>query len=207
MSIITLPPNLPVKRQDFGIQSFDLSFSSGDTGSTQVAVLAPPRRTCALVSQERIPVMAEAAMWRALAHALRGRVNVLAVHDVLQPAPRGTARGNWTAVAAGAGASALSIQLGAAQAGKTLLQGDWVGVNQGSIHRQLLHVQADAVANATGLITVQFEPVLRIPVAAGSIVVWDRPTCLMRRTDSKSTWSSESRSQGGFSFDLVESWE
>ena len=88
MSIVTLPPNLPVKRQDFGLQTFDLSFSSGDTGSTQVAVLAPPRRTCALVSEERIPSMSEAAQWRALAHALRGQVNVLAICDLLQPVRR-----------------------------------------------------------------------------------------------------------------------
>ncbi|WP_208513537.1 hypothetical protein [Variovorax paradoxus] len=207
MSIVTLPPNLPVKRQDFGLQTFDLSFSSGDTGSTQVAVLAPPRRTCALVSEERIPSMSEAAQWRALAHALRGQVNVLAICDLLQPVPRGTARGTWTAMAALAGASSLSIQMGAAQAGKTLLQGDWIGVNQGSVQRQLLHVQADAVADAAGLIVVQIEPVLRVAVAAGSAVVWDRPTCLMRRTDTKSNWSSESRAQGGFSFDLMESWE
>lgn len=207
MSIVTLPPNLPVKRQDFGIQTFDLSFSSGDTGSSQVAVLAPPRRTCALVSEERIPLMSEAAMWRSLVHALRGQVNVLAVSDMLQPAPRGTARGVWTALAATAGASSLSIQLGVAEAGKTLLQGDWIGVNQGSVHRQLLHVQADAVANAAGLIVVQIEPVLRVTVAAGSAVIWDRPTCLMRKTDAKNNWSSESRTQGGFSLDLMESWE
>ncbi|KLN57616.1 hypothetical protein [Variovorax paradoxus] len=207
MSIIDLPTSLAVQRQDFGIRTFDLTFANGDTGSSQVAVLAPPRRTCALVSEDRIPVLAQAAVWRALMHAMDGQVNVLAVSDLLQPAPRGTARGAWTAAAAAAGAASLTINMGAAQAGKTLLQGDWIGVNQTSIQRQLLHVQADAVANAAGQIMVQFKPGLRVAVAAASAVVWDRPTCLMRKTDSQSKWSSSSRTQGGFSLDLMESWE
>lgn len=207
MSIIDIPMALPVQRQDFGIQTFDLSFASGDTGATQVAVLGPPRRTCTLVSEERIPVPQEAALWRAMVHALQGQVNKLAVCDLLHPAPRGTARGSWTAQAAPAGASALTIQAGAAQAGRTLLQGDWIGVNQGSIHRQLLHVQADSVANAAGVLVVQVQPALRVAVAAGSAVVWDRPTCLMRRTSAQTQWTSEARSQGGFSLDLIESWE
>ena len=207
MSIITLPPTLPVRSQDFGIRTFDLGFGNSDTGSSQVAVLAPPRRTCALVSEERIPNLAQAAMWRALIHAMDGQVNVLEVSDLLQPAPRGTARGAWTAVAAAAGATSLSINMGAAQAGKTLLQGDWIGVNQTSVLRQLLHIQADAVANGAGLIVVQFKPALRVAVAAASTVVWDRPTCLMRRTDTQNKWTSASRTQGGFSLDLLESWE
>lgn len=207
MSIVTLSLDLPVQRQDFGLQTFDLTFANGDSGAMQVATLGPARRTCTLVSEDRIPVVRESAAWRALVHALRGQVNQLAVSDLLHPAPRGTARGVWIAQAAPAGASTLTINLGPAQGGKTLLQGDWIGVNQTALHRQLLHVQADAQANAAGLITVQFEPVLRVAVAAGSAVVWDRPTCLMRRTGQQTTWSSEQRTQGGFSLDLLESWE
>ncbi len=106
--------------------------------------------------------MRDAAAWRALVHSMRGQVNVLAVHDMLQPVPRGTARGTWTAGGRCCAApSELTIQLGASEAGKTLLQGDWIGVNQGSNHRQMLHIQSDAVADASGSITVRFEPVLR----------------------------------------------
>lgn len=207
MSTVSLPPNLPVKRQDFGLQTFDLTFSNSDSGSIQTSVLGPSRRTCALVSEDRIPVMAEAAQWRALVHALRGQVGRIAVHDLLNPVPRGTARGAWTAVAAAPGASTMTIRLGTPQAGKTLLTGDWIGVNQESNQRQLLHIQADAAADVDGLITVTFEPVLRVAVATGSAVIWDRPTCRMRRTRTDTSWSSESRAQGGFSLDLVESWE
>jgi hypothetical protein len=207
MSIIALPTSLPVKSQVFGIKSFDLTFANGDTGASQVTVLAPPRRTCSLVSEERIPVLAQAAAWRSLIHALDGQVNQLAVFDLLQPAPRGTARGAWTSVATAAGATTLSINMGEDQANKTLLQGDWIGVNQGAVYRQLLHVQADAIANAAGLIAVSFKPALRVAVAGGVAVVWDRPTCLMRRTTTDNNWTSESRAQGGFSLDLMESWE
>jgi hypothetical protein len=205
--IITLPTSLPVKRQDFGVRSFDLAFANGDTGSSQVTVLAPPRHTCALVSEERIPVLSEAALWRSLVYSMDGQVNVLAVHDLLNPAPRGTARGAWTAAGAAAGATSMSINLGAAQANKTLLLGDWIGVNQTGAQRQLLHVQADAVANGAGVIVVQFKPALRVAVAAASAVVWDRPTCLMRNVATQNKWASEKRTQGGFSLDLMESWE
>lgn len=207
MSIVTLPLDLPVKRQDFGLQTFDLTFSNADSGATQTAVLGPARRTCSMVSEDRIPVMAQAAQWRALIHSMRGQVGRIAIHDLLNPVPRGTARGAWTAVAALPGASTMSVRLGTPQAGKTVLMGDWIGINQESNQRQLLHVQADAVADAAGLITLTFEPVLRTAVVTGSAVVWDRPTCRMRMTKSDTNWSSESRSQGGFSLDLVEAWE
>ncbi|MBB1601584.1 hypothetical protein [Variovorax sp. UMC13] len=207
MSIVLLPVTLPVQRQDFGFMSFDLDFSNTDTGSSQVVVLGPARRTCSLVSESRLVNVAEAAAWRRLQHALPGKVNKLAVFDLQHPFPRGTARGAWTALAAPAGASTLSIQAGLAQAGKTLLTGDWIGVNQGGLDPQLLHVQSDAVVDEAGLLTVAFGFVLRRPVVAGSAVVWERPVCLMRRADSKAGWSSEGHTQGGFSLELVESWE
>lgn len=207
MSVVALPQNLPVKSQTFGIRDFNLTFANGDTGASQVKVLAPQRYTCSLVSEERIPVLAQAAMWRALIHSLNGQVNQLAVFDYLNPVPRGTARGAWIAAAAAAGATSLSIEMGADQAGKTLLQGDWIGVNQGGGQRQLLHVQADAVANVSGVAVVSVKPALRVPLVAMSPVIWDRPTCLMRRTTADTSWSSQVRAQGGFSLDLMESWE
>lgn len=205
--IIELSEKLPVKNQVWGVRTFDLGFSNEDTGTSQVQVNGPARLTCALVSEEKIPVMAEAAAWRAAIHALNGRVNKLAVWDFLNPVPLGTARGAWTAGATAAGATSLQISMGLDQAGKTLLKGDYIGVNQTG-HRQLLHVQADATANGAGVLVATFSPALRVPVAAGSAVVWNRPTCLMRRiTNEASLGTGEGRTQGGFSLDLMESWE
>lgn len=207
MSIVTLPLDIPVVSQTFGLTWYDLEHSNPDTGASQVKVLGPPRRTCSIVGNEREDPEA-APRWRALVHALRGRVNQLAVYDLLNSEPRGSARGAWTAAAtAAAGAATLSISVGAAQDGRTLLQGDWIGVNQAGTGRQLLHVQADAVA-AGGLLVVSVEPVLRLSVAAGSPIVWDRPTCLMRRTTRDTRWTVRpGELEGGFGLDLQESWE
>jgi len=210
MTIIQIPEDLSIARQDFGLRYFDLTFGGSDTGAVQTVARAPVRRTCSLVGNEQ-DLPENAAAWSVLLHALRGRVNQLALYNATQPEPRGTARGNWTTVGAtAAGASTMVIAMGADQAGQTLLAGDWIGVGQASVgpSRQLLHVQADAMADGAGNAAVSFEAVLRVALAAGAPVAWYRPTCLMRRTTEESTWGMHpGQLVGGFSLDLMESWE
>ncbi|UST52960.1 hypothetical protein NF681_11455 [Comamonadaceae bacterium OTU4NAUVB1] len=206
MSIIALPINLLVSQHSFGLHRYDLTYGGGDTGTTQTTVLGFPRRTCSLASPELISDE-DAARWRTLLHALGGRVNHLAVHDRLNSVPRGTARGTWTAsAAAAAGAKTMVIRAGADQAGKTLLAGDWFGVNQGGTNRQMLHVQADTVVDGSGLMAVSFETVLRSPVVANSAIAWSYPTCLMKSQSDSDSWSVSKGKQGGFSLDLLEQW-
>jgi hypothetical protein len=206
MSIVVLPINLLVSQHSFGLHRYDMTYGGGDTGATQTTVLGFPRRTCSLASPQLISDE-DAARWRTLLHALGGRVNHLAVHDRLHPVPRGTARGAWTAsTAVAAGAKTMVIRAGADQAGKTLLTGDWFGVNQGGTNRQMLHVQADAVVDGAGLMAVSFETVLRVPVAANSAIAWNYPTCLMKSQSDEDSWSVSKGKQGGFSLDLLEQW-
>jgi len=205
MAIVALPVDLLVSQHSFGVRRYDITFPGGDTGAVQTAVHGFPRRMCSLTSPPLISDE-DAARWRTLLHALDGRVNHLAVHDRLNPEPRGTARGAWTASAAGAGSAVMTINAGAAQAGKTLLAGDWIGVNQMSSGRQMLHVQADTTVDGNGWMLVSFKPVLRIAVAAGSVVVWQRPTCLMKSQSDEDSWSVSKGKQGGFSLDLLEQW-
>jgi hypothetical protein len=206
MSIVTIPSGMLFKRQDFGTRDFGLDFSNADSGASQTAINGPPRLTCSLVANDAMD-RGEAAAWRALVLSLKGRVNQLAVHDVLNAAPRGTMRGSLTlASAASAGADSLRISGGVSQAGKTLLLGDWIGVNQAGTNRQLLHVQSDAVADSSGVIVVSVAPNLRVAVGVGSQVSWDKPTCLMRRTTQENSWSSNGATQGSFNLDLMEDW-
>ena len=207
MSIVQIPEDLSILRQDFGIRNFDFTFAGSDTGATQTTLRAPPRRTCSLVSNE-MEALEDGAAWRVLLHALRGRVNSLAVYDIMQPEPRGTARGTWTC-SGGAAAGAASMVISAAgQAGLTLLAGDLFGVNQSANGRQVLHVQADATVAGNGLMTVTFEPVLRLAVAAGSAIAWQRPTSLMRRITDETSWAMHpGEMEGGFSLDLMEDWQ
>ncbi len=206
MSIVTIPTGILVKRQDFGTRDFGLEFSNADSGASQTAINGPPRMTCSLVSNDAMD-RSEAAAWRALVLALKGRVNQLAVYDILNAAPRGTVRGSLTlASAAAAGADSLRISAGSAQAGRTLLTGDWIGLNQGGTNRQLLHIQQDAIVDASGLVVVSVAPTLRVGAALGSSVVWDRPSCLMRRSTQENAWSTSGAVQGSFNLDLIEDW-
>lgn len=206
MSVQKLPEGMWVKRQDFGSIDHDLEFSGGDAGASQVVINGPQRWTCSLISEELLDAE-QAAMWRSLILSLRGRTGFLEVYDILNSEPRGTLRGQPTlASPAPAGSSSLTINAGAGQAGRTLKRGDWLGVLQGTTNRQLLHVQEDAVADSRGQITVRFAPVLRAAVGAGSPVAWDKPTCLMRREDQATSWSSSGAVQGGFSLELKEHW-
>lgn len=207
MTTVAMPVALAIAAQVWGVRNYDSSFSNADTGSMQVGVFGPPRWKCSLTSEERIPQPADAALWRATILSMRGQVNCMAVYDRLRPQPRGTARGAWTAVGALAGAAQISINAGVGQAGKTLLQGDRIGVAQDSDDRQLLSVQADAVVGVDGVLVVTIEPVLRRALVAGSVVVWDRPTCRMRRTTNDAQWDTKGSGEGGFSLDLLESWE
>ncbi len=208
MSVINWPAELPVRTQDFGIKHFALDFSNADTGSGQVAVLGPRRMTCAMTSEPDV-APERAAKWQAVLFALDGRVNQLAVWNVLRPAPRGTLRGVLTAdQAAPAGATTLQVRANG-QAGRTLLQGDWLGVQQASVGeaRQLLHVQADAAVDGNDLLVVQVGVPLRAALPAGAQIVWDRPTCLMRQTTSENKWTAQGSRTSGYSLDLMERWE
>ena len=127
MTIVSIPAGMLVKRQDFGTLDFDLDFSGGDGGGSQVVVNGPPRWTCSLASDDLLD-LDQAAAWRAFILALKGRVNFLAIYDILNPVPRGTLRGAPTmAITAPAGADTLQILAGSVQAGKTLRLGDWIG--------------------------------------------------------------------------------
>lgn len=204
MSIVTLPPGLLVGRQDPGLQNFDLSFSNSDSGASQVARLGPPRLKFALSYDEALD-NEQAALWTSLLFALDGRVNLLAVHHILRPVPRGTLRGAPT-LSSSAAAGAETMTLSTGQPGATLLRGDWIGVNQGGTNRQLLHVQADAIANGSGVMTVTFRNRLRVALGAGSTVVWDKPTCLMRQVTDSTGWSAQGVTESGFRIELMEEW-
>ena len=206
MTIVALPAGILVQRQEWGIENFDLEFGPSDSGATQVTVLGPPRWTCAMTSNEGLDGE-QSAHWRAMILSLAGRVNKLEVYDLLNSAPRGTLRATTmtSSALAVAGSNAMTLNVGTGNVGKTLLKGDWIGVNQSASNRQMLHLSADAVVSGSQIV-VTFEPRLRVSVAAGGAVAWDKPTCLMRRNTQGISWNSTGAVQNGFNLDLKEHW-
>lgn len=206
MAVIAYPAGLRTMRITWGQRRFDLRFENGDSGAGQSRVLAPPRWTAALTCSDFLND-ADAAAWRNLILQLQGRINQLSLHDLGNPAPRGTLRGALVLAAAYApGAIAVNIAGGVGQAARTLLAGDFIGLGGGTT-RQLVAVSADATADAAGNITASISQPLRYAQALGSAVTWDKPTALFRQQQGESTWTHERGIRSGYSLDLMESWE
>lgn len=207
MAVIAIPTGLQVHQLTLGQRDASLTFSNVDTGSQQTRILAPWRWTATLTLNLSVG-QAQMAQWKSMLAQLRGRTNQLAVYDIKNPAPVGTARGtmvlNASTGALAIGGNTLIIS-GATPAG-TLKQGDWLGVGSGAT-RQLFMVSADCVADGSGNITATVEPPSRYVVAAGTAVTWDKPTCLMRRSDTDISWSANASAEGSVTLNLIESWE
>ena len=119
---------------------------------------------------------ANRAQLEALLNRLSGAEHRLSLWDLVRPVPRGTC--NRTGVTASAAAQfATSIVLNGCGANATLLAGDWFRVAVGSL-QQVVQASADATANGSGVMTVEFRAMLRGAVAGSSAVVLDKPTAL-----------------------------
>lgn len=104
---------------NIGQQRFDISEMSETTGHTATRLGGPPRWTAALRTLDAMEP-AVSALWKAISVQLRGRQNHLALYDVTQPAPRGTARGSIT-LSSTAGAGSSSLQLAGCRGANALL--------------------------------------------------------------------------------------
>jgi hypothetical protein len=111
VSIVTFPAAcaLQLAGLSLGQQRFDITEQSDGNGNTATRLGAPPRWRANLRSLPAM-VAADAARWKALQLGLRGRINHLALWDITNPQPRGTARGSIT-LASTAAAGAVSIAL------------------------------------------------------------------------------------------------
>lgn len=130
---------------------------------------------------------------------LEGMANRMRIWNFRRPQPLGTLRGGESvAVVNGAlasvtvvNASLAAVSVGNLEpvnteeiavgdgtttlqtiAGRTLLAGDHIGLANG----QNVRVMEDAVADADGLMPIEFQPRARTVVAASGAITWDRPT-------------------------------
>jgi hypothetical protein len=93
-----------------------------------------------------------------------------------------------------------------AQASKTLLKGDLLGLGTGPT-QQVVPIAADATANAAGQITVQLSTPLRNAFPAGTPVVWDKPKALFRQRQNSTGIEYVPGIIGQpWALDLIEDW-
>lgn len=143
---------------------------------------------------------------------LKGPINRISLHNLRFPVPQGTLRDGATATVVNGSLAVVSVvnaslapvtvvygapvlnaalaQLASTAtinhiAGRTLRAGDTIGING-----QLVRVMADATANGSGQMVIEFLPRMRAAVAAGAVITWDRPTAtfMLKADGVPTTW-------------------
>lgn len=141
-------------------------------GSEQVVDMLKDRWTISLALDEL--TYEQGADVEAYINSMRGASNTTPLHHFVRPVPRGTARGTLTLSSAAAqGAGVLQVA-GVTPSNGTFLRGDMLGT--GGL---LVMVQASCVAVA-GAVTIPIVNRLRVAVASGTSVVWNKPTAPFR---------------------------
>lgn len=118
---------------------------------------------------------AELAEIEALLIRLNGMQHLVSLYDFFRSVPRGTINLNGVTTSGVTNQFATSCTLTGCGANKTLLAGDWFKIGS-----QLVMNVADATANGSGVMTVEFRHMLRAQVSGGTAVVLDKPTTTFR---------------------------
>lgn len=204
MSIITFDESLGVAKFTFGYQRRDLSYSS-PFGSQSVGVNGP--LWVGTLAQANVRE-SNSGPWKVLAIKLAGKVDQLALWDMMRPEPLGTLRGTLTFKGAhAANATSLVLSGGAGQAGATVLAGDYFGMGS-STTQQVVMAMADAVADGSGDITIDISKTpLRNAFSNGDSVTWNKPKALFRHMGTRAVWEyGQGKVVSGLALDLVEDW-
>lgn len=170
MSLIALPVDFCPSSFTLRQQTNQRAFGSPFGGSEQVIDLLNDRWLASMTLPNRLH--ADAARVEAFIAALRGMVNTVALYHWARKQPRGTMRGTPTAQATAAGSNALLVNT---TPGATLLAGDMIGISG-----LLLQASLDTSANGAGVMVVSLVNHMRTAIAAGTPVLWDRPTAPFR---------------------------
>lgn len=173
--------NWPAGDSRFGAARFDLTqahnnrtFTSVLSQSTQTLSLPGARWGWVVTFPEQSNAFRQAI--EAWLTRLSGMEHRAVMFDVARPSPLGSIALSGV-TAASAAQFASSITLNNCGAGATLKSGDWFSVATAA-GTQLLMTSADALADGTGAMTVEFRHSLRAAVTAGAAVVTQQPTAL-----------------------------
>jgi hypothetical protein len=201
--IVDFPTTLTlVTRIGWGQQRAELVFPA-IFAPPQTIGLAHPRWTAVLTPAKFD--RSEYSEWESILLQMEGFRNRLALWHLDRPTPRGTMRGAMVLVGAHAqGATTLRIHA-AGQGGKTLLTGDHIGLGVGTT-QQVCKLQSDAEADVNGYITVDVHAPLRSDFADASVVTWDKPKALFRRTSADMMMDHLRGGVDGTALDLIEDW-
>lgn len=130
---------------------------------------------------------------------LNGRQHRVSFVDPTASKPAGTIALSGVTVNAAAAQFAESVQLAGCGANATLLRGDWF-----KLGTQAVRCVADATANASGVMTVEFRHMLRASVASGSAVGTNNVAALYILADPQTALGFNGSAADPFSVDFIE---
>lgn len=175
MTVIALPTGFCPNQFSMRLATVQRAHSSPFGGSEQVVDMLNDRWVTSMTLPNKLH--SDAAKYEAFAAALRGMTNTVDLYHFVRQVPRGTMRGTPTVINLTLqGSSYVVIN---AAVGTTLLAGDLVGI--GGL---LLMVAFDTGADPGGSMGITLVNRLRRDIAAGTPVVWDRPSIPFRMTSS-----------------------
>ena len=177
--------------------------TSALSGYTQVSAVPGARWALSLDMPEQS--YEDRRQLAAFIDRLNGGEHLIAMWDPALPAAQGTVNLTGVAVAVPAAQFASVLILNGCGSNRTILGGTWLGV--GGLR---LRVVTDATSDFSGMASVQIRPALRVAVASGSAVTFDKPTSTMMLAMSAAEtpaipWGPNGRCPG-FTLELVERW-
>lgn len=193
-------PRLVPQRADLQSHINARSNASPETGATQAVTRVGSKWGWSIV----LPAMRPDAQQRmeAWVQRLSGYEHRAQVFDWKRSRPRGTCNLSGVSVSGTIAQFATTGTLAGCGAGKTLLAGDWLQFGSGG---QLVMVAADATADGSGNMSVEFRWAARTAIGNGTAVVLDRPTALYVLADPNiSIPRAPGFAQPGFALDLIE---
>lgn len=217
-----------VSRFEMRVRVNQVSFTSPLSGTTQV-LESPGERWQVRLDLTPASSDTDIAAREALLDRLRGQANLLALPHLKRLQPLGTLRGSTAASVVNGSAAAVTVVNGSAAAvtvltgepvllqavaalantasintlpGRTVLAGDML-----SLGGQLVRVLADATADGSGVLSIEFAPRARAAIAQFAAVGWDRPTAnfMLASADGVPTVYAPGYAEGA-SIDLIESF-
>lgn len=183
-------------RQDWSLQSLTQVHESPLTGSVQTQAL-PGARWMTTITYQGITDPDEQAALQVFSLQLRGRAGRVNV-------------GNYGWTRRGTGSGTVLVQ-GGSQTGTSLITDGWVPgstVKPGdffSVNGELKMVTATATASGSGVMTIAFEPPLRVSPADNAAINYTTPTVTMMPMGDVAPWNYESGDIMEFVFDFQES--
>lgn len=184
MTTIDLPVSPGFTDCNFYLETNTQTFTSPFTKATQRQEMAGARwrASYSLPAMNRY----QAGPWIAFFLKLKGRVNTFNAFDPDWKTPLGPAGG--TPLVKGASQTGTSLLIDGCTPSVLFLR----AADVFSVNGEMKRLTADATANGSGEVTLNFEPYLRSSPADNAAITVTRPTCTMILTDD---------SQGSFTSD------